>query len=196
MVALTLLVLIPWGARNYRVLGSWVWLDTNSGFTLYDGYNPDATGASDQSYVTREPALQAMGELDRSAYLADKAWQFARENPWRCVKLAVAKVGRTWSPVTLSSEYGATKYRVIAVAYSLPFDVLVVMGLLFGRLPRAAKLLLMAPAVYFTIVHALTVGSLRYRIPAEPPMAIIAASFLAAGLGGGDTWRRPEELSE
>jgi len=37
MMVLTLLVLVPWGARNFRVLGAWVWLDTNSGFTLYDG---------------------------------------------------------------------------------------------------------------------------------------------------------------
>jgi hypothetical protein len=49
--------------------------------------------------------------------------------------------------------------------------------------------LLMLPAVYFTLLHALSVGSLRYRIPAEVPMAVIAASALVRHqqpIGNGD----------
>jgi hypothetical protein len=34
----------------------------------------------------------------------------------------------------------------------------------------------------------LTVGSLRYRIPAEPPMAVIAASVVALPAAAG--WKR------
>jgi len=29
------------------VLGRWIWTSTNAGFTAYDGFNPDATGASE-----------------------------------------------------------------------------------------------------------------------------------------------------
>lgn len=190
MVALILVTLLPWAWRNFRELGAWVWLDTNSGFTLYDGYNPDATGASDQSFVSREPVLQTVGEIGRSEYLRNKALTWAREHPGRCMELAVAKLGRTWSPVTLSSEFGQTKYRVIALAYSLPLDVLVVLGLVTANVPRSAKILLLSPALYFSIVHAATIGSLRYRIPAEPPMAVLAAAFLVTKLAAGDTWRR------
>ena len=51
MVALTLLVVGVWGVRNHAVLGRWVWLTTNGGVTKYDGFNPDATGASDQGFL-------------------------------------------------------------------------------------------------------------------------------------------------
>ena len=190
MVGLIGLTLLPWAWRNYRELGAWVWLDTNSGFTLYDGYNADATGASDQSFVKREPVLQTVGEIGRSEYLGNKAMAWAREHPWRCVELALAKLGRTWSPVTLSSEFGKTRYRLIALAYSLPLDVLVLLGLAAGNLPRSAKILLLSPAIYFSIVHAATIGSLRYRIPAEPPMAILAAAFLVTNVAARDGWRR------
>jgi hypothetical protein len=46
---------------------------------------------------------------------------------------------------------------------------------------------LLIPAIYFTAVHMLSVGSLRYRIPAEPPMAVIAASVAALPAVG---WKR------
>lgn len=190
MVLLTVLCLVPWVLRNRSVLGQWIWLDTNSGFTLYDGYNPDATGGSDQSFIDREPELQVLGEVNRSDYLAQKAWDYARTHRARVCSLIVAKLARTWSPMPLSSEFGRPGVRAIALAYSVPFDLLLVVGLIWGNLPRAAKALLLAPAVYFTIVHALTVGSLRYRIPAEPPMAIIAASVLGAWSGTEKSWRR------
>jgi hypothetical protein len=52
---------------------------------------------------------------------------------------------------------------------------------------RSAKVFLLIPAIYFTAVHMASVGSLRYRIPVEPPMAVIAALALAQGR---PTWKR------
>ena len=64
----------------------------------------------------------------------------------------------------------------MAALYSVPFDLLVIWGLWRGSLPRAAKVFLILPALYFTLVHACSVGSLRYRIPAEVPMAVLLGS--------------------
>lgn len=177
---LVVLLLLPWGYRNYRVLGRWAWLDTNGGFTLYDGFNPTATGASDQRFVQELTELKSMTEVDRSKYLSHKAIAYARRHPGRVLQLALVKLARTWSPMPLSNEYGRPSYRLIALTYSLPVDVWIILGLWWGALPRTAKVFLFAPAIYFSIVHALTVGSLRYRVPAEPPMAIVAAGLLAA----------------
>jgi hypothetical protein len=190
MLLLAAIVLIPWTLRNFRVLGRWVLLDTNAGFTFYDGYNPEATGGSEQSFVDREPQLQVMGEVDRSDYLSAKAWDYARQHPAQSAALAAVKLGRFWSPVPLSSDYGQTRYRLVGLIYGVPVDILILSGLLWGDLTRAAKMLLLTPALYFSIVHALTVGSLRYRMPAEPPMAILAASFVAGG--PHKTWKRAE----
>ena len=171
MLLLTLLVMTPWGFRNWRVLGSWVWTTTNEGVTAYDGFNPDATGASDQSFLGDFPQLKQMGELDRSRYLSDKAAAYVREDPPRAVKLAFLKAARTWSPVPLSREYGDWKHAVVLLAYSVPLDLLVLaalVGPLGGGMRRAAKVFLLLPAIYFTVVHMMSVGSIRYRVPVEP----------------------------
>ena len=195
MLLLTVLVLLPWACRNRRVLGEWVWTTTNGGITLYDGLNPDATGASDQSFVQSMPELRGMDEYSRSRHLSERAKEFVRRQPLRAAELAVIKAARTWSPVPLSQEYGGWKYRTVGLLYSLPLDVLVLIGLFRsprrgGALAPAVKVFLLLPAIYFTAVHMLSVGSLRYRIPAEPPMAVVAAS--AAVLPGVGGWKRAE----
>ncbi len=179
MLLLTLLVITPWGFRNWRVLGTWIWTTTNEGVTAYDGFNPDATGASDQSFLGDFPQLSQMGEVQRCQYLSDKAAAYVRANPERAVKLALLKAGRTWSPVPLSREYGDWKRSVVLLAYSVPFDLMVVAGLvgpLGGGMRRAAKVFLLLPAIYFTAVHMMSVGSIRYRTPVEPELAVIGAA--------------------
>jgi hypothetical protein len=42
------------------------------------------------------------------------------------------------------------------------------------------KLLLLVPALCLTLIHAASVGSLRYRMPAEPQIAILAAGGASA----------------
>jgi hypothetical protein len=176
---LTVAVLLPWAWRNHRVLGRWVWSTSNDGITLYDGFHPAATGASDQSFVANMPHVREMGELERSDFFAAEAKRWMGDNPGRVVRLTAVKLGRTWSPVPLSAEFGRPLYRAVALLFALPFDVLVIAGIFASRLPRAAVAYLLVPALYFTAVHALSVGSLRYRLPAEPPLAVLAAAGAA-----------------
>jgi 4-amino-4-deoxy-L-arabinose transferase-like glycosyltransferase len=172
------LSLLPWAYRNKNVLGRWIWTTTNTGITAYDGFNPDATGASDQSFVRSMPQLRNMSEIERSHYLGDLAAQYVRQHPQRAVLLALVKIARTWSPIPLSDEYGGNwKYVTAAMAFMVPFYLMILYGLWFGSPPTAAKVFLLLPAIYFTVAHALSVGSLRYRIPADVPMAVIAASM-------------------
>jgi 4-amino-4-deoxy-L-arabinose transferase-like glycosyltransferase len=176
---LTFLALFPWALRNRLQIGSWIWTSTNAGITRYDGFNPDATGASDQSFIKSVPFLADMTESGRSQYLTEKADEWMAARPLAAVQLAVVKIGRTWSPIPLSREYGSrAEYVLVGLLYSVPFDLLVLAGLLRPGLPGTVKRLLVLPALYFTVSAALSVGSLRYRAPAEAPMAILAASAL------------------
>ena len=186
---ITFVVFAPWAFRNDVLLGQWVWTTTNDGITAYDGLNPRATGASDQSFVKSMPDLQRMNELQRNAYFAKLTGQFVRENPGKVATLAMAKTARTWSPVPLSGQFGSSRiYRLAALGYALPVFILAAIGLLAGVPPLDSaggkhspslrtrmKLLLLLPAIVLTIIHAGSVGSLRYRMPAEPQVAILAA---------------------
>jgi hypothetical protein len=176
VIAAMLIVLLPWTWRNHHILGHWVFTSTNSGITQYDGFNPSANGSSNQNFIQQMPELRPMSEVERNEYLAKLAREYASAHPAGVLELAVRKICRTWSPIPLSAEFGSRRlYILIAAGYSIPLDLLVLWGLSSGTLPRAAKVFLLIPAVYFTLAHALSVGSLRYRIPAEVPMAVVAA---------------------
>jgi len=60
--------------------------------------------------------------------------------------------------------------------YSIPLLTLSVVGLWASRLSRATRLFLLCPMLYFTMIHAVSVGSLRYRVPVEPLLAVLAAA--------------------
>ncbi len=196
IVLLSLLVLSPWAFRNYRIIGKWVWSSTNTGFSAYDGFNPDASGASDQSFVKSMPQLRGMQESERSEYLSNRAWTFVREDPRTATELAVIKLARTWSPQPLSATLSRPLYVVIGWLFAGPIYVLVLIGICYGTLPRMTKLFLLIPAIYLSIGAMLSVGSLRYRIPAEVPLTVLAASAVVTmshlwneHLG----WRRAED---
>ena len=194
MLLLTILVLLPWAYRNSKVLGQWVWTTTNSGITAYDGFNDDATGASDQRAIARLPGLSQATEVQRDAFYSDEASRWVKKHPKRVMKLGLIKIFRTWSPVPLSVEFGKPMYRWIGGLYALPFYALVVLGLCYGGLPRSAKVFLLIPAIYISAVHAMSVGSLRYRLPAEPALAILAAGSLRLAVDRLGQWRRAVEV--
>jgi 4-amino-4-deoxy-L-arabinose transferase-like glycosyltransferase len=173
---LTAAVLLPWALRNHQVLGSWIWTATDAGITRYDGFNPDATGASDQRFARYLLEFSSASEVRRDEYLRDKADRWIRQHPTRALELAAVKIARTWSPIPLGEEYGRPLYRAAGLLYAIPFDLLILLGLRRRGLSGAARMFLLLPAIYLTIAAAASVGSLRYRLPAVPMMAVIAAS--------------------
>jgi 4-amino-4-deoxy-L-arabinose transferase-like glycosyltransferase len=184
---LVLACLFPWAYRNahHSQLRSWIWTTTNAGITTYDGFNDAATGGSNQKPFLEQlkNLLAHTDEVYRDEYLSQQAHEWIRAHPDRVIELAFIKIARTWSPIPLSTEYGRKRMYVLAgLLYSVPFDLLLVIGLWKGVLPKAVKVFLLLPAIYFTGIHALSVGSLRYRIPCEPPMAVIVGSWAPAAL--------------
>ncbi|MCY2951796.1 MAG: glycosyltransferase family 39 protein [Planctomycetota bacterium] len=199
MLFLTVVMLLPWAIRNRVVLGRWVWTSTDSGFVAYDGFNDQATGASDQQSLSGlewNRRLRRLSEVDRNELLEQHARQWIaqtiREKPARLLQLTAVKITRTWSPIPLSQDFCSRRNMVIALLFAIPFDVLVVLGLWKVGMPRVFKVFLILPALYFTVMHAMSVGSLRYRVPVEPLLAVLAGAgaFAVLGTVGLPAWRR------
>jgi hypothetical protein len=56
----------------------------------------------------------------------------------------------------------------------------------FLRSKRRSRLVpLLIPAAYFTLLHMVYVGSVRYRVPAMPPIYVLSALALAPCNGTG-----------
>lgn len=195
MVTTMCLTMLPWWVRNYRVTGTWVPTTLQLGASLYDGLNPRATGASDmwfskpffdalKAHTKRDPSSAQTGfEVCLDRRLRDAAITWAKQHPMAVVHLAGQKFLRTWSPWPHASEFQNWPARVIIAVGYLP---LLIMGLIGAvRYVRHGwpYLLCVLPAAYFTLLHMIFVGSIRYRQPAMMVMIILAAGLVVEKMG-------------
>ncbi|MCA9119756.1 MAG: glycosyltransferase family 39 protein [Planctomycetaceae bacterium] len=183
------LAMAPWWVRNYGITGKLTLTTTQFGASLYDGWRPDANGESDMRYVDRFYREQVDADaaapntvsntfeerLDNRMRTAAITW--AQENPWRVVQLAGIKFLRVWSPWPNSTEMQSWSFRLAILLGYAPLIALSTAGAVrFARLgwPYA---MCVVPAIYFTCLHMIFVGSIRYRQPAVLVMIALAAGF-------------------
>jgi 4-amino-4-deoxy-L-arabinose transferase-like glycosyltransferase len=170
-------VMSPWWIRNVRVLGRFVPTSVWLGASLYDGLNPNATGASNMKFRD-EPEFRRLSELDQDAALTRRAIQFARTHPPRVLELAVIKLLRYWSPWPNAEEYHAPALAVVSTVVVVPFYLLFLAGVWHRRCDLRALVLLAGPLLYFCAVHLVFVSSVRYRVAGELPAMALAAMGL------------------
>ncbi len=168
------LTMSPWWARNTRIYGRFVPTAVWLGASLYDGLNPQATGASDMAFLA-DPALRELDELGQNAALTQRALDFSRSNPRRVLELAAIKLGRFWSPWPNASEYRSAVLAVASTLLVVPLYLLMLMGAWIRRHDLRAWVLLAGPVLYFCALHLVFVSSIRYRIPGEPAALGLAA---------------------
>ena len=190
--------MLPWWVRNYQVVGRFVPTTLQVGASLYDGWNPDATGASDMRFVDRYEQLLRQDPTGSAAAddweyrlnrrLQDDALQWASGHPGRVLQLAGVKLLRMWRPVPNADEFQDPLSRIVMAVTFTPLAMLSLIGAIqFGgrSWPLASCWL---PAVYFTLLHVVFVSSIRYREPAMLALIVLAAGALAAML---PAWTRP-----
>lgn len=196
------LVMSPWWVRNAWVTGKFVPTTLQVGPSLYDGLHPDATGYSDEGMLfmrqilTEQLAEDALAQaplestlewrINKRATKLATAW--ATENPLEVLKLAVRKFGKTWSLWPDGGENGSWIIRIAITISSFSILLGAVLGTLLlirgkGLASTPTVALLWLPCLYFTLLHMVFVGSVRYREPAVVVLIALAAyavSFCSA----------------
>lgn len=179
MLATLFVTLLPWAWRNHAVSGHWVFTTLWSGPSLYDGLNPVANGDSNMEFFDRENLMAKMTEWDVDQHYQQAAWQFARQNPGRAIELTFLKLWRYWKPWPSAEQFGGLGSAVLVFVFFVPVCVLAARGCWLVRQQLWAWLLTLGPIFYFAAIHAVFVGSLRYRLPAEYPLCVLAAVGLS-----------------
>lgn len=196
-VAVLAACMLSWGLRNRALIGAPAWLSTNGGVTLYDAQGPQADGSSNQAFLDELPELAGLDEVQQDHRLRQLAVEQVRKDPTRVLRLAWAKFLRTWSLTPNVADYRGGVTGLVSALFSGGVLLLAFLGLgraLWARNPttngsadpshereRAARhrrlhLLLWLPIVYFTLLHCVYIGSLRYRVPLMPFVEIAAAT--------------------
>ena len=186
------LAMAPWWARNARVFGRFVPTALWMGASLYDGLRPGATGASDMRFMA-DPDIWPLDEQAQDAELRRRAWAFVREHPGRALELAAIKLARFWSPWPNADTFRSPVVAAVSAAVTLPQFALLALGAWDRRRDPRALVLLAGPLLYFSALHMVFVGSMRYRIPAAVPAMGLAAIGLRRACGAWEGRRRVED---
>lgn len=166
---------LPWSIRNYTLLGTFVWVHTNTQWNFYLGNHQQSVGSygGKTSYLYDHTFLEGYNELEREKICQKRAWAFIKKHPIKTIKNNVLKLSRTFSPRgawalyqtgksstgTDFSSYQSVPNPIFLQTYSLPFLFLVQ---LFGILG---------------IIHAIRYVE-RYYWILMPYLAFLATFFV------------------
>jgi len=175
----------PWWIRNATLLGTFVPFTTGSALNLYLGnnsHNPEAgiDWASDVEPGVFATILALPNEMERQRAFGEAAMNYIKNNPTAFIRAAVKKFVRFWNVIPNAREFKSGLYSVISAASFGPILLLA----LICVVRRWRQWRLVVPLYlligYFTLVHVITIASLRYRLPIEPILILLAAEPLGA----------------
>jgi hypothetical protein len=171
-------MLIPTTTRNYRLFGHFIPVRTGGGAGLMEALGPWADGGPGMDRIRYPEFPPGAGEYERDRLCRSAAMTWAGEHPGGVLSLAWAKLRRTWSVTINAADYSSGLYTAMAWLTVAPEFALAIGGLWLLRRQRAVFVLLLVPAIYFTLLHMVFVGSVRYRVPAMPFLFILAGVAL------------------
>ncbi len=183
--------LSPWWIRNAQFFGQPVWFTTSARSNLYLGNNPANVSAGndwgrdvEQPFVTENDRLP---ELERDRRYGERALAYIRADPGRFLTDAGRKFVRFWNifPNHESHQQRAQRW-IIAVSYG-PALILALLAVWLYRDRWRWLMPVYALFAYLTLVHVVTIASLRYRLPLEAFLVVFAAGGVAALLAKRST---------
>lgn len=191
MLAGLVLVMAPWWVRNYRVCGHFVATSLQTGASLYDGQGPQANGASDMQFVSsitadehNDPAGAGGSPDDTFEYrlncrMQAEAVAAMRQDPGRALGLAPIKLLRIWNVWPNEASLSNWVIRLGVAGAYVPVMLLAIVGVWRTTRRGWPYVLCWLPAVYFSLLHMVFVGSIRYRQPAMLGLIVLAAGVIA-----------------
>jgi 4-amino-4-deoxy-L-arabinose transferase-like glycosyltransferase len=203
-----IVVLTPWTIRNAIVMDAFVPIATNASATLWSGHNENATGA--QTYPTEEYYQQfdqepPLRELQSGTALRNDAIEYMFTHPLREAQLIPLKLihlnrgdsfALDWvndAPrVPPISPINVERIGVVAdVGYFGLLTLFLLGAVVLGRAFWSTRMGRVFAASFLTALFLygfLYYGNYRYRVPYEPMMVIVAATFLTKVFA----WRRDD----
>lgn len=130
------------------------------------------------AFFDRENVMSTMSEFAMNTHYKQRAMDFAITHPARTLELAFLKAGRYLSPSLNAPGFSGGPFSVFCTLWYLALAVLMIAGTLDLRGRLSVVALLAGPFLQFLLVHMVFVGSVRYRLPVEFPLSILAAHGL------------------
>ncbi len=203
----------PATIRNYRVGHDFVLISANAGVNLFIGNNPSADGAFTDANLADIPfqscfdypavvddVSRKLGRplrySEASAYFGRQALHFAREQPGRCLALALKKAVLFWCPLEMGhnkeehyERLASPVLRALPVSFAFVFAFSILgLALVVADAKRAAHpptdtgqhrieavvlMVLFVATYYVSFIPFFIAG--QYRVPVIPFLQILAS---------------------
>jgi hypothetical protein len=184
------MTMAPWWIRNYQVTGKFVPTTLQVGASLYDGWHAGASGSSDENMAFVNSFIEAQNAEDEmlakqgvplestlewriDRRMRQAAWDWAWKNPSDAIWLSLVKLRKTWSPMPVAQEVQPLIRWAEGIGY-VGLVVGAIAGAWWKRRERGAWLAWM-PCLYLALLHAIFIGSVRYRHPGVLLLCPLAA---------------------
>ena len=193
-------VIAPWTIRNAVVMDAFVPVATNASQTLWSGHHPGATGGQTYppaDYLDQFPTDVRARELESSKALRNDAIEFMVTHPVREVQLVPLKIihllrgdsyALDWVNAGVEGRPGPLspiwleRIGVIAdIGWFGLLSLTTVGGVALGRRFWTLPIGRLAATSFTTAIFLYGFayyGNYRYRLPYEPLMVVVTATFL------------------
>lgn len=199
VLAMAAVVIAPWLVANLTRFEEPVFLSSNDGLTIYGANHPDTYHGSGTGLWTLDSTFLHTPKGDRSVaskYLRDLGLDYAADHLDRVPIVMLARVGRVWSvyaPGQMASyNVGEGREEWVSWLGFATFWILVPLAIVGARNLRRHRTPLwplVAQMVLVTVTATLVYGLVRFRVPAEVAIVVLAAVGIE-GIqrgGGADT---------
>jgi 4-amino-4-deoxy-L-arabinose transferase-like glycosyltransferase len=179
-----ILVMAPWVIRNAVVFNEFIPLSTTTGYQIYGGHVAGATGGGEGHMrvgVDFTPwPVQPPGVSDNewSRRLTAMGLEVYLSDPLLFFERLPRKIWNMWRPTWGGASF--KNWIAIGGVYLLIWTLALVC--LLSKKSKAP--LLWGFVLYHIAVHALIFGIVRYRIPVEPVLCVLAGQGVMVLLGG------------
>ncbi len=178
------LIILPWGVRNLVTTNHFSLLTSGSGQVLWEGNNPwNNTGGVSGSFSDSEEYLaelpSGLDEFEQDKWKKVKAVEFISSNLDRFITLSMKRFFRFWNIWPNSSDFHEMKYKVITLFGFLPVLLLSILSIWIFRKDYKRLSIICFFIAYYTLLHMVTIGSIRYRLPVEILLVALSSSVLA-----------------
>lgn len=168
----------PWAARNWYAYHRFVPVSIQGGWNFYEGLTvePDQIRHARAEEMGREAAALGLTDsFSQDAHFAAKANAWVKANPAEFLRLCLVKAARFWRPAPEPPH--SWLVRLAAGGFAVLLMVGAALG--FRRVAAApGAWFVFAWILHLNLLHAVFTSNLRYRLPIEPVLAVLAGVFI------------------
>jgi hypothetical protein len=175
-----------WLANNdaYYKYGKLVAVDCNSvpNTTRYCAESRDLSDRMAKANRPDQPDLEVALIFERERIAKQRAWEYITESPGRFLTLCIRRFFEFWSPipetVTNAGQVAGGTRNLIAIATYVPMMLLALASLILTARRWRELLPLYGYMLVFVAVYSVFLPTLRYRLPLDFVLLILAAAAL------------------